>query len=445
MSDDVAGHASQMRTVRFVYGDPSGVIRAKATHGAQFAGKVAEGIGLTRAQNAVNVFEDLVHVDGMEPVGEVRIVPDVATYTQLPWLDRTASVICDLREIDGSEWGGCTRTVLKRAIAQAAAMGIEVKAAFENEFYLATGSPSHPVPHHDAPCYSTSGLDRNAAVMDDMVDNLTAQGYVVEQAINEYGPGQLEIVIKYTDALAAADQQLKFRDTIRGTAEVQHGLMASFSPKPYEDGIGSGTHLHFSLWRGDRNLLFDPANPGLVSELGASFIAGLLEHLPALVGLTCPSYVSYERLAPHAWAGSTVAWGYDNRECSVRVASGFRGREEASINIELKASDSSANPHLALAGVIAAGLDGIARGLTPPAPAQHDPVNLSDDERLASGVRPLPSSQLEALDLLERDPVLTGALGDLMTRCYLATRRAENAKAEANGLAWARAATFTVY
>ena len=151
---------------------------------------------------------------------EVRIVPDMSTYTRLPWLDRTASVICDLRQIDGSEWGGCTRTVLKKAIAAAAAQGIQVQAAFENEFYLATGTPADPVPYNNASCYSTAGLDRTAAVMGDMIDNLTAQGYVLEQAINEYGPGQLELVIKYTDALGAADQQLKFRDTIRGTAEV---------------------------------------------------------------------------------------------------------------------------------------------------------------------------------------------------------------------------------
>ena len=445
MAKDSLPDTSDIRSVRFVYGDPSGVIRAKGTTGSQFAGKIHEGIGLTRAQNAVNLFEDLVHVDGMEPVGEVRIVPDLTTYTVLPWLDRTASVICDLRQIDGSEWGGCTRTVLKRAIASAAEAGIEVFAAFENEFYIAEGTRENPIPFGNAACYSTAGLDRNSAMMNDMIDNLESQGYIVEQAINEYGPGQLEIVIKYDQALNAADNQMKFRDTIRGTAEVQHGLMASFSPKPYADGVGSGTHLHFSLWSGKNNLLFNKDKPGEISELGGHFIAGLLEHLPALVALTCPSYVSYERLAPHAWAGSTIAWGYDNRECTVRVASSFKGREEQSINIELKASDSSANPHLALAGVIAAGLDGIARKLTPPAPARHDPVLLSEADKIASNVRPLPSSQAEALDNLERDTVLMDALGDLMGRCVLATRRAENAKASQNGIEWARAATFTVY
>ncbi len=437
--------ADLMRTVRFIYCDPSGVIRSKATTGSLFAGKAVEGIGLTRAQNAVNLFEDLVHVDGMEPVGEVRIVPDLGSYTELPWLNRTASVVSDIRMPDGTEWGGCTRTVLKRAIAAAADMGIEVKSAFENEFYVAEGTPSHPIPWADGSCYSSAAVDRASALIDDIVDNLEAQGYVVEQVINEYGPGQLEIVIKYDEALKSADNQLKYRDTVRGTAQVGHGLMASFSPKPYPDNVGSGAHLHFSLWRGESNLLFNPEDPTKISELGGQFIAGLLDHLPALVALTCPSYVSFSRLAPHAWAGSTIAWGYDNRECTVRVASPFAGREEQSTNIELKASDGSANPYLALAGVIFAGLDGIRRGLTPPAPAEHDPALLTGAEREASNVRPLPGSQLEALEFLARDEVLMDGLGDLMGRLYLAVRHAENDKAEANGIEWARAATFNTY
>lgn len=437
--------AAQMRTVRFIYCDPSGVIRSKATTGPLFEGKATEGIGLTRAQNAVNLFEDLVHVDGMEPVGEVRIIPDLNSYTELPWLNRTASVVSDLRMPDGSEWGGCTRTVLKNALAAAADMGIEVMAAFENEFYVAEGTPANPIPWADGACYSSAAVDRASGLIDDIVDNLTAQGYIVEQVINEYGPGQLEIVIKYDEALRSADNQLKYRDTVRGTAQVGHGLMASFSPKPYPDKVGSGAHLHFSLWNGDRNLLYNADEPTKISELGGAFIAGLLEHLPALVALTCPSFVSYERLAPHAWAGSTVAWGYDNRECTVRVASPFAGREEQSTNIELKSSDGSANPYLALAGVIHAGLDGIRRGLVPPAPAEHDPALLTGAEREASNVRPLPATQAEALDLLEQDSVLMDGLGDLMGRLYLAVRRAENAKGEANGIEWARAATFNVY
>lgn len=439
--------AENIRLVRFLYCDLAGVIRGKTVHGSQLESKLVEGVGLTRAQNAVNLFEELVPVDGMEPVGEVRIVPDAETFSVLPWLDRTASMHSDLQNQDGTPWDGCTRSVLKRALALLASEGIEMMSAFESEFYLAEETPAGPTPWRNGPCYSSSGMDRASEVTDLMVDNLTAQGIIVEQAINEYGPGQQEIAIKYGPALKSADQHLQFRDTIRGTAEVQFGLLASLAPKPFKDGIGSGAHLHFSLWDTAKklNLLFNENEPTKISAFGESFVAGVLEHLPGLLALTCPSYVSHLRLQPHAWAGNTISWGYDNRECAVRVASPFKGREMQSINLELKACDGSANPYLALAGVILAGMDGVHRGLKAPVPAHRDPALLTPEEKIACGIKPFPTSQLAALDALENDEVLTQGLGELMTRAYLATRRAENAKAVANGDEWARLETFSTF
>jgi glutamine synthetase len=438
---------SDTRLIRFLYCDPAGVIRGKTVHTSELPSKISEGVGLTCAQNAVNLFEDLIYVEGMEPVGEVRIIPDPNTFTNLPWLDRTAGMFSDLREQDGSEWGGCTRTILKRVLKKAKDQGVLVMAAFESEFYLAEMTPDGPKPWRNGAVYSSAGMDRASEVVDVMVDNLVAQGITVEQAINEYGPGQQEISIKYTDALAAADQHLKFRDTIRGTAEVQFGLLASLAPKPFADGIGSGAHLHFSLWSedGKTNLLYNKDEPTRLSEFGLSFVAGVLDHLPALLAFTCPSVVSFHRLQPHSWAGSTISWGYDNRECAVRVASPFAGREMKSINLELKTCDGSANPYLALAGLITAGLDGVARGLKPPTPAEHDPALLSPADALASDIRPLPATQLAALSALESDELLADAIGDLMLRCLLATRRAENAKAEEKGAEWARLATFSTF
>jgi glutamine synthetase len=436
-----------LRLIRFLYCDLAGVIRGKTVHASQLDSKIVEGIGLTRAQQAVNLFDDLVPVTGMEPVGEVRIVPDQSTFTVLPWLDRTASMLSDLREKDGSEWAGCTRSVLKRAIAKLDASGIEMMSAFESEFYLATNGEKGPVPWQNGPCYSSSGMDRASEVIDLMVDNLTDQGIVVEQAINEYGPGQQEIAIKYGPALKSADQHLQFRDTIRGTAEVQFGLLASLAPKPFKDGIGSGAHLHFSLWDKKRNLnlLFNEDDVTKISKFGEAFVAGVLDHLPGLLALTCPSYVSHLRLQPHAWAGNTISWGYDNRECAVRVASPFKGREMQSINLELKACDGSANPYLALAGVILAGMDGVERGLVAPKPANLDPNLLSDEEKIACGIKPFPNSQLAALDALEADVILMNGLGDLLGLAYLAIRRAENAKATLKGEEWARLTTFSTF
>ncbi|MGI9062959.1 MAG: glutamine synthetase family protein [Pseudonocardiaceae bacterium] len=439
--------ADGVRLVRFLYCDPSGVIRGKQVHAGRLAGAVHSGLGLTRAQNALNVFDDLVPVSGMEPVGEIRIVPDPATYLRLPWLDGVGSVLCDQVGHDARDWGGCPRAFLRRAVERAADAGLRVHAAFENEFYLAEPTPDGPRPWGDGPVYSSAGLDRAAPVMLDVVDALVEQGLVVEQAINEYGPGQQEISLRYDDALTAADNQLRLRDTVRGVVECRHGLLASFAPRPWPDAIGSGAHVHFSIWDADgtRNLLPDPADAFTVSGPARAFLAGVLDHLPALVALTCPSYLSYDRLRPSAWAGSTVSWGYDNREAALRVASPFRGREHESANAELKTCDASSNPHLALGGLILAGLDGMARGLDLPEPAAHDPASLTAEEADRCGIRPLPANQREALARLEADAVLVDGLGDLLTRCILATRRAEYDRCVRMGDDAVRALTFAIF
>jgi len=194
--------------------------------------------------------------------------------------------------------------------------------------------------------------------------------------------------------------------------------------------------VHFSLWdpQGLRSLLYDPGEPGGLSALGRHFIAGVAEHLPALTALTVPSYNSFRRLVPSAWASATTAWGFDNKEAALRVASPFYRREEQTYNIELKVSDPSANPYLSLGALIACGLDGIERQLEPGDPCEHDPARLTPEELARGKVRPLPSQMKEALDLLETDTVLMDALGPLLSRCYLAVRRSEQAAFAAQDL-----------
>lgn len=440
--------ADDVRLIRFLYCDPSGVIRGKNVHLDRLATKMREGVGMTRGQNAVSMLEEFVPVEGMEPVGEIRIVPDPATYTRLPWLPRTAGMLCDQLDHSGTDWAACPRSFLKRMIGAAAGEGISVMAAFENEFYLAREADGEVRPYGDGPVYSSAGMDRVASVMDDIVTALESQGLEVEQAINEYGPGQQEIAIRYADALRAADDQLKFRDAVRGVAEVTHGLIASFAAKPFADGVGSGAHVHLSLWDADRtrNLMYDAAAAErLLSETGRQWVAGILAHLPALVALTCPSYNSYERLQPRSWAGSTVSWGLDNRECSVRVASTFRGREAESTNVEIKACDPSCNPYLALGGIIAAGLDGVRRRLEPPEPAAKDPSRMTDEERRRCAIAPLPTSLREALARLRADEVMFPALGDLLGRCIMAVRTAEADRLDAMSPDDARRAHLRVF
>jgi glutamine synthetase len=222
----------------------------------------------------------------------------------------------------------------------------------------------------------------------------------------------------------AADEQVLVRETIRGVAS-QLGLVASLAPKPWPDNAGNGGHVHFSLWKGGKNLFHDADADDGLSATARAFLAGVLEHLPGLCGLTAPSFNSYHRIVPQYWAGAFTCWGHDNREAPVRVPSLFRGLEEASANAELKAADASSNPYLAVGGLIAAGLDGLERRLEPPEPVEVDPATIDEGERHARGILPLPATQADALDALEADELLTGALGPVLSESYLAVRRSE--------------------
>jgi glutamine synthetase len=431
MSDEAimtAARDAGVRVVRFLYCDHSGVTRGKAIHVAHLATKLREGLGLTRAQMAINLLDQLIPIEGMEPVGEIRLVADPASFSVLPWTPSSASLLCDQLDHNRQNWGACPRSYLKEMVARAEGLGLTIEATFENEFYLAREEDGAYVPFDHAPVYSSIGLDLSAAVMHDILAALDRQGIVTEQAINEYGPGQQEISIRHAPAVRAADTQIKFRDTVRGVA-LQHGLLASFAPKPFPDAIGSGSHIHLSLWdrEGRRNLLYDQQDPRGLSDTARRFIGGFLRHLPGLVALTCPSYNSYRRLQPHAWSSAFTAWGFDNREAAVRVASPFWGREEQTYNVELKAVDGSANPYIALGGLIASGLDGIERQLDPGAPCEHDPALLSEAERAHNGIRRLPTTMTAALDELERDGALMDSMPDLMRRSYLAIHRSEEA------------------
>jgi glutamine synthetase len=271
---------------------------------------------------------------------------------------------------------------------------------------------------------------------------LEAQRIPLEQYYAELGHGQQEISTPHAPALQAADEQLLVRETIRGVA-ARHGLIASLAPKPWPDNAGNGGHIHFSLWEGSRNRFFGDRD-GLSAE-ARSFLAGVLAHLPGLCALAAPSFNSYHRILPHYWAGAFVAWGYDNREAPVRVASPFRGSEEASTNAELKAADATCNPYLALGALIAAGLDGLERGLEPPEPVDVDPGTLDERERLERGIVPLPSSQAEALDALARDELLLGALGPVLAQSYLAVRRSEWSTYSAGDAAFEQQGHFEKY
>jgi glutamine synthetase len=236
------------------------------------------------------------------------------------------------------------------------------------------------------------------------------------------GHGNLELSVGETEALGAADRRVQVLETIRGVAH-RMGLEVTMAPKPYLDGAGNGHHLHVSVYEDDSPVFFD--STGALSDAGSGFIAGLLEHLPAIMAFTTPSPNSYQRLAPGMWASAFAAYGLDNREAAVRIASPVAGAESATANVELKPVDVTANPYLALAAVLAAGMDGVERGLDPGEPTTVDPATLSEEERADRNIRPLPSSLDHALNALENDEVLIEALGAPLVRTHVAVARAQ--------------------
>ncbi len=417
-----------IRLVRFLYCDNGGIVRGKATHVEGLADRIRTGIGLTVAMQAMNSLDHLQPVDGMGPVGEIRLVPDPDSFVVLPYAPRSAAMLVNHMRLDGHPYeAGPRNFLIRQAERLSAEHGLAFSCSVENEFTLARPDEHGGFePIDESLCFSTVGMTASAEFADAIVGALDAQGIHLEQYYAELGHGQQELSVAHAPAVRAADTQILVRETIRAVA-TSFGLTASLAPKPFADQAGNGAHVHFSLWDADgRNALHDPAGRFGLSSTAEAFLAGVLAHTPGLLGLTAPSFNSYRRLQPQFWSSAFVCWGPDNREATVRVPSTFWGMEAASTNLEFKPADASCNPYLAFGGLIAAGLDGLERGLVPPEQLLVDPATLADDEREAAGAVRYPTSQAEALDALAADEILTGALGDLLSASYLAVRRSES-------------------
>src|SRR6516165_1787669 len=354
----VAGRAQaeEISLVWFLYADHGGIIRGKSASAAALPSRMVTGIGHTVAMMAMSMLDHLQPVEGMSPVGEVRIMPDPATFVPLPYAPGAAVMLADLVQPEGGPWDACARTYLKRAVADLAAQGYAATASFEPEFTLGrreaspAGGPDRLVPNDDSLCYSATGFHLAHDYAMDLLGALTAQGLRPEHYYPELGHGQQEMTVRYAPALRAADNHVLYRETVRGTA-FRRGLWASLAPKPIPDQAGNGAHLHISLrdvspdgGLGGTPVFYDAGDQYSLSATGYHFIGGLLTHLPALVALTCGSVNSYRRLAPQMWSSAYTVYGMDNREAAVRICSPMSDDRARSVNLELKPSDSSATP-----------------------------------------------------------------------------------------------------
>jgi glutamine synthetase len=425
---------NQIRLVRLLYCDTGGLIRGKALLLEDLPISYRSGIGFPLAQQALTPFDVPAQVEGMGPVGEFRLLPDLSTFVLLPSVRQTACLFGFMHTLDREIWDACPRIFLLRQLARLEEEELSVQVGTEHEFTLARRVEGGSFPYQpadDAPLFAAAALDTHDAFLHPWLTALTAQNLRPHLLHAEYGPGQMEISLGKSTGLSAADHVCVLRETTRALAS-QHGMVASFVPKPFvEQFAGNGLHWHLSLWGADGNedeqdnLSYDAQDPAHLSQLGRQFLGGLLAHLPGLVALTCASINSYERLQPQHWCSAYACWGLDNREAAIRVPALSWGQGQESLRMEVRCVDHSANPYLALGTIIAAGLDGIQRQLDPGNPCQVDPALLSQEERERLGIARLPTTLEEALCALERDPVLISALGPVLSTCYLAVKRAE--------------------
>jgi glutamine synthetase len=378
-------------------------------------------IPVERLEDALRdgVWFDGSSVEGFARIQEsdMRLVPDPETYAVLPWSQperRRARLFCDIYNPDGAPFAGDPRGILKRQLKRLEARRWQFNVGPEPEFFLLKhNGPNaiHPVPHDIGSYFDFSASDEAQRVRTELMLALGTMGLEVEMGHHEVALGQHEIDFRFTDALRTADNVITLKSTVKALA-AQHGLVATFMPKPIFGINGSGMHTHQSIFddRG-QNVFFDSADEHHLSAAAYGFIAGQLEHARAMAAVLAPTVNSYKRIVPGYEAPVYVCWAQINRSAMIRIPRYTQGHE-TSTRAELRCPDPSCNPYLAFAVMLAAGLDGIERGLKPPAPLNNVNIyELTAEDLSRYGIQQLPGSLVEALAELEGDKTLREALG----------------------------------
>lgn len=359
--------------------------------------------------------------DGSSIEGFVRIEesdmylrPDPNTFLILPWTSRnspsrTARLICDIFDSQGDPFIGCPRYALKRVLNEAAEAGYTMQVGPEPEFFMfhvdEDGAPTLET-NDKASYFDLPPVDKGEEARLDMVETLQSMGFEIEASHHEAAPGQHEIDFKYMDALTTADNIVTFRIVVRTVAQ-QHGLHATFMPKPIYGIAGSGMHMHISLFKDGENVFYDAEQEDGLSDNCRHFIAGVLEHSQAITAVTNPTVNSYKRLVPGYEAPVYIAWSHRNRSPLVRIPA----RRGLGTRIEVRNPDPSCNPYLALAVLLKAGLDGMRQKTKPPAPVEQNIYEMDLAARRQHHIESLPENLYEAVNELTQDALIQEALG----------------------------------
>jgi glutamine synthetase len=406
--------------------DLAGLVRGKGFPADDLPARLRRGVGLTHSNIMMSPFGPIYDTPfGTE--GDLMLVPDPSTKVEVEFDDDSAAerfYLGDLMTTDEKPWECCPRHFLRRAVLALSQINrqtpLTILAAFEQEF-IYTG-----VEHRPGATYALDAYRRQGVFGESYTAALRAAGLTPDSFLPEYGARQYEVTIQPTRGLRAADEAVIQREMARAAAQ-RLGQRAIFAPMLDPDGVGNGTHIHFSLRDGnERPVFYDAARPYRLTASGEHFVAGILQHLPLLCAITAPSPVSYIRLRPNRWAPTWANIAVQDRGAALRICPIF-GRDGAAeqFNVEYRVADATASPYLALAALVWAGVDGLRHRRTLPRFHERSFSNMSDAERRLAGVKPLPHSLSEALELLEASAEAREWFGDAFFDVYLRFKRAE--------------------
>ena len=380
------------------------------------------------------IFFDGSSVEGFARIQEsdMQLVIDPDTYAILPWSPdefKRARILCDIYHPNGEPFDGDPRGSLKRRLAslkEDRKWILNIGPEPEFFLFLRNGNETvHPVPHDIGGYFDFSANDEAVRVRTELMDALSLMGLEIEMGHHEVALGQHEIDFRFADALKTADNVLTLKYAVKAIA-AQHGLIASFMPKPVYGINGSGMHCHQSIFDLEgNNLFYDKDDPIKLSPLAYQYIAGVLNHARSLTAVVAPTVNSYKRLVPGYEAPVYIGWAQVNRSALIRIPQPMANNPKT-VRLELRFPDPSTNPYLAFNAMLAAGLDGIEKGLACPKPLnQMNVYELTDEERIDLGIEMLPGSLFEALVAFESDSVLHSALGGILTEAFLKSRMTE--------------------
>jgi glutamine synthetase len=410
--------------IRIEFLDYAGITRGRTIRPAELRSAMEKGINFSTAIMSFDSMDEYIPNPTYGPNdGDFFAVPDPETFAIVPYRKNTARMICDLVDDNGDPWEGCPRQALKRLLNEVESLlGGKMYLAFEQEAYLLKEVNGNLQPADQSHCFSIDGVDVQEDFLQEVVYSLEAMGVKTEQISSEYGPGQLEINLKYAPALKATDDQVTFAQVFKQVAR-NKGMIGTLMPKPFQHLAGSGLHVHISLFDPSGENLFEDITDqrGLdMSEKAYHFIGGILKHGPSLIAIGAPSVNSYKRMQPGSWAPAHICYGAGNRSVLVRIPEKRRTRR-----FEYRGADGTCNPYLLAACLVAAGLHGIQNRMDPGDPIDIDVSKMSEMELKEKGIAWVPRNLSQAIDHLAEDTILAETIGRSIWEEFIKIKRTE--------------------